>query len=72
VFFIGYPLGTFLIKFKYLYLNYSQMVGVLDKGVGLPVYRSACLPVKIVVSRQYLVFSKKNAGKKEENISPTP
>ena len=44
--------------------------GFGDKGVGLPVYRSACLPVKIVVSRQYLVFSKEKARIKEETISP--
>jgi len=30
------------------------------------------LPVKIVVSHQYLVFNKKNAGKKEGNISTPP
>jgi len=34
-----------------------------DKLKNLPVFRSASLPVKIVVGHQYLVFSKKNAGK---------
>jgi len=30
------------------------------------------LPVKIVVSHQYLVFSKENTEKKKEIISPSP
>jgi len=46
--------------------------GFADKMNSLPVFLSTCLPVKIVVSHQYLVFSKKNAGKKEGNISTPP
>jgi len=46
--------------------------GFADKMNSLPVFLSTCLPVKIVVGHQYLVFSKENTGKKEGNISPPP
>ena len=46
--------------------------GFADKMNSLPVFQSTGLPVKIVVSRQYLVFSKENVEKKKEIISPPP
>ena len=46
------------------------MLEFLDRRAILPVCPSASLPVKIVVSRQYLVFSKENAEKLVKNGFP--